>query len=340
MLTGIAPNVQTCFYIMEQGNGWMYEFSLEIMNTPNAPLVVSMSYGWNEVDSCNNISLGYDFIGNCTYYHIPNSMVYVNMTNVNFQMLGLAGHTLVAASGDGGTAGTHGTLNNCETMGPIFPAASPYVLTVGGTSIEESPGPVSNDRAGAPPLCTDSFYECSCSTSQNEQPALANDTASFDTGGGFSVYSPQPSYQTAAVQAYLKSGVVLPPSMYFNGNNRGFPDVAGVAENVCLLDPGQPCNFVGGTSASTPLWSGLLTLLNNDRFTAGKKPLGFFNQVVYNMFAADSEKYFNNKFPYGNNPGGCPTNMGYNAKSGYWTPLTGCGSPNFAMIREYVAGLP
>jgi len=225
-------------------------------------------------------------------------------------------------------------------MGPIFPAASPYVLTVGGTSIEESPGPVSNDRAGAPPLCTDSFYECSCSTSQNEQPALANDTASFDTGGGFSVYSPQPSYQTAAVQAYLKSGVVLPPSMYFNGNNRGFPDVAGVAENVCLLDPGQPCNFVGGTSASTPLWSGLLTLLNNDRFTAGKKPLGFFNQVVYNMFAADSEKYFNNKFPYGNNPGGCPTNMGYNAKSGYWTPLTGCGSPNFAMIREYVAGLP
>jgi len=32
--------------------------------------------------------------------------------------------------------------------------------------------------------------------------------------------------------------------------------------------------------------------------------------------------------------------MGYNAKAGHWTPLTGCGSPNFQTIREYVAALP
>jgi tripeptidyl-peptidase-1 len=347
MMTGMAPNVQVCFYIMETGNGWMYEFTRQIMNTPNAPLVVSMSYGWNEVDSCNNVSEGYDFIGNCTYYHIPNSQVYVNLTNVNFQKLGLVGHTLVAASGDGGTAGTHGSLNNCETMGPIFPAASPYVTTVGATSVEVSdsdpiqdPSTYWKNKAGAPALCTDSFYQCICSTSINEQAAVSNDTAEFDTGGGFSVYSPMPSYQKAAVQAYLMSGVTLPPAMYFNKNNRGFPDIAAVGENICLLDPGTPCNFVGGTSASTPIIGALLTHLNNDRITAGKTPLGFFNQVIYNMFAADSEKYFNNKFTFGNNPGGCPTNMGFNAQSGFWTPLTGCGSPNFQMIREYVATLP
>jgi len=342
MLTGIAPNVDACFYIMEIGNGWMYEFGREIFATPDAPLVVSMSYGWNEVDSCDNISEGYYFIGNCTAYHIPNSQVYVNLTNVEFMKLGLLGHTMIAASGDGGTAGTHGTLNNCETMGPIFPAASPYVLTVGATSVEPSLNETQrrNTDVPQPPLCTDSFYECECTTSTNEQVAVSNDTAEFDTGGGFSVYTSQPSYQTQAVQAYLKSGVLLPPSMYFNGNNRGFPDVAGIGENVCLLNPGQSCELVAGTSASTPLWAGIITLLNNDRIGAGKKPLGFVNQVIYNMFYANSQQYFNNQFEWGNNPGGCPTNMGFNAKAGYWTPLTGCGSPKFAAIRKYVASLP
>jgi len=339
MLTGIAPNANTCFYLMD---GWMYEFARQIFATPDAPLVVSMSYGWNEVDSCDNISAGVDFVGNCTFYNIPNSQDYVNLTNILFMKLGLLGHTLIAASGDGGTAGTHGTLNNCETMGPIFPAASPYVLTVGATSIEQSASAAQrvNYGTGAPPLCTDTFYQCVCSTSTNEQVAVSNDTAEFDTGGGFSVYSPQPSFQSKAVQAYLKSGVVLPPAHYFNGNNRGFPDVAGVGENVCLLDPGQPCQEVGGTSASTPLWGGIITLLNNDRIVAGKSPLGYVNQVIYAMFYADSTMYFNNGFPWGNNPGGCPTNMGFNAKAGFWTPLTGCGSPKFAAIRKYVATLP
>jgi hypothetical protein len=32
----------------------------------------------------------------------------------------------------------------------------------------------------------------------------------------------------------------------------------------------SPCNFVGGTSASTPLWGSLITLLNQDRLAAKK----------------------------------------------------------------------
>jgi len=338
MMTGIAPNVAVCFYLMD---GWMYEFARQIFATPDAPLVVSMSYGWNEVDSCNNISAGIDFVGNCTALNIPNSQDYVNLTNTLFMKLGVVGHTLIAASGDGGTAGTHGTLNNCETMGPIFPAASPYVLTVGATSVEQSQNASQrvNYGAAAPPICTDSFYQCVCSTSTNEQVAVSNDTAEFDTGGGFSVYSPMPTFQAQAITAYLKSGVQLPPAHYFNPANRGFPDVAGVGEQVCLLDPGQPCDPVAGTSASTPLWGGIITLLNNDRITAGKTPLGYVNQVIYEMFYADSNMYFNNQFAWGNNPGGCPTNMGFNAKAGHWTPLTGCGSPKFAAIRKYIANL-
>ena len=42
---------------------------------------------------------------------------------------------------------------------------------------------------------------------------------------------------------------------------------------------------VGGTSASTPIWGGLITLLNNDRLNSGKAPLGFINPLLYQMWA-------------------------------------------------------
>jgi tripeptidyl-peptidase-1 len=39
------------------------------------------------------------------------------------------------------------------------------------------------------------------------------------------------------------------------------------------------CNLAAGTSASAPLWAGIITLLNQDRLNNGKKPLGFMNPV-------------------------------------------------------------
>lgn len=50
--------------------------------------------------------------------------------------------------------------------------------------------------------------------------------AIITTGGGFSSFQPQPSYQQAAVSAYLSSGVTLPPSFSYNGQMRAYPDIA------------------------------------------------------------------------------------------------------------------
>jgi tripeptidyl-peptidase-1 len=344
MITGMAPNVFGCFFIMDGNNGWMYEFTREIFSTPNAPLVISMSYGWNEDNQCDNNSTdnGMSGLGNCTLYHIPDSQTYVNLTNIQFQKLGLIGHTVLSSSGDGGVAGNHGTTNNCLTQIAIFPTASPYLLSVGATSIEPS---TQNDfdyigKAGVPPICQpNNNYSCVCSTSTNEQPALSVNAAQFDTGGGFSFYSPQPAYQQKAVQNYLKSGVQLPAPIYFNPNNRGYPDVSSLGGNICVMSDGA-CELTGGTSASTPLWAGIIAHLNNDRFSAGKKPIGFINQVIYNMFYQSPTQYFNNGFSVGNNNGGCPASMGFNSQAGQWTPLTGVGSPKFDQIRKYVAGLP
>jgi len=227
MITGMAAGAQTCFYIMQQGASWMYEFANLIFTTPDAPLVVSMSYGWVEFEQCINETDGTWFLGNCTYLHIPDSKTYVARTNVEFQKLGTLGHTLLAASGDDGVCGTHGSPNGCTAQGPIFPAASPFVLTVGATSIEASTSKAT--RTAQPPICTNQNYGCECTTSTNEQVSSQDNTAGFDSGGGFSVYSAAPTFQAQAVNAYLKSGVTLPSRSYgWNPANRGFPDIAAI----------------------------------------------------------------------------------------------------------------
>jgi tripeptidyl-peptidase-1 len=295
-----------------------------------------MSYGWWEAEQCINETEGTIFLSNCSALHIPNSKVYVARTNIEFMKLGLVGHTLLAASGDDGVDGTHGTSDNCESQNPIFPAASPYVLSVGATSIEPS---INNmDLSGAPPICTQQVYMCNCSTSTNEQVCLQNNTGGFDTGGGFSQYAKRPIYQNNAVTGYLSSGIALPSTQYYNPANRGFPDVAAVGENVCVLDPGTSCGLIGGTSASTPLWGSIITFLNQDRLNAGKTPLGFVNPIIYKMYDTAPNTFFNSKMHIGNNAGECE-GLGFNAVDG-WDPLTGCGSPKFPAIRKYIATLP
>jgi len=328
MMSGIAPGASTCFYIMGSGS-WMFDFAIEIFNDINATLVTSISYGWPEYLSCN--------ITDCQSLDILNSQDYVQRSNIEFAKLGSIGHTVVVASGDDGTAGGHSSDNDCTALEPCFPAASPWVLTVGATSIE--PSSESENAAGLPPICTDTFYQCNCTTSTNEQAASQNNAAGFDTGGGFSNYAKLQPFQQAAVTNYLKSGVPLPDPSLFNPLNRGYPDIAAIGGNVCVLDPQQPCSMTGGTSASSPIVASIITLLNQDRLNAGKKPLGFVSPLIYHLLGLNQNKFFTTDPTSGNNGGECGTDHGFNAAPG-WDPLTGCGSPNFGAIREYVATLP
>jgi tripeptidyl-peptidase-1 len=38
---------------------------------------------------------------------------------------------------------------------------------------------------------------------------------------------------------------------------------------------------IDGTSASAPLWNGIITLLNDWRFNHGQPPVGFINPLLY-----------------------------------------------------------
>jgi len=331
MMAGIAPGAKMCFWMIGE---WMYEFAREYLAAPNPPSVGSLSYGWWEEEQCIENSTG---IVDCSQIGIPNSHQYVNRTSIEFAKLGLMGITLVVASGDSGVSGTHGSLNNCESPNEIFPATSPFVTAVGGTSVETSSHTFK--ITNPPPICTNSQqYNCACTTSLYEQPCQANNSAGFDSGGGFSAYFPMPAYQKAAVTGYLKSGVWLPSSSMYNWNNRAFPDIAAVGSNVCILELNSQCNMIGGTSAATPLFSALVTLFNQDRLNAGKSTLGFVNPLIYKMYSLNRNTYYNSNITGGPNDGGCP-GLGFIAVPG-WNPVTGVGSPNFGAMRQYIATLP
>jgi hypothetical protein len=135
------------------------------------------------------------------------------------------GITFVAASGDGGYYG-----------GVQYPASSPYVLSVGGTTLQV-------DASGN----------------------YLSETPWFGTSGGISLIEPEPSYQFS-VQS---TGGRTVPDVAFIGN----PDT-GVA--VYSMDPynGQGSwQNVAGTSLGAQAWGALIAVVDQGRALAGKPAL-------------------------------------------------------------------
>lgn len=98
-----------------------------------------------------------------------------------------------------------------------------------------------------------------------------------------------------------------------------------------LLVVGGKVYGAGGTSASSPIFASLINLINGERIAAGKKPIGFLNQILYNnpgMF---------NDITVGSNPG-CGT-KGFPASPG-WDPVTGLGTPDYEKMKAVFMKLP
>ncbi|PPR02665.1 hypothetical protein CVT24_002148 [Panaeolus cyanescens] len=217
-----------------------------------------------------------------------------------FAQLGARGVSVLFASGDGGVGDgdpdpatqqcfTNDGRNKTEFI-PGFPSSCPFVTTVGATQ---------------------------------HFPEVA--TSRFASGGGFSNLFPRPAYQDKAVSTYLNS---LPKGLYsglFNPEGRAFPDVAAQGDFVRVFFEQQAFLFAG-TSCSTPIFAGIVALLNDARLKARLPPMGFLNPFLYSK-GIDGL----NDITVGSNPG-CGT-PGFNASIG-WDPVTGLGSPNFFKLKD------
>jgi len=320
MVATVNPSA-TAWFWLEDGQGWLYQYVNHYFNTANVPQVVSISYGWSEADQCDIDSDECQALG-------VDSHGYVTRVNAEFQKIALQGRTIFVSSGDSGANGRTDPDCTLPYLKPDYPGASPYITSVGATQLNNPVASLPNP----PPVCVGQGYACA---SGGTEVAVSFDVANFASGGGFSNVAPTPDYQKTAVAAYLKSGVALPPAGYFNTTGRGYPDVAALG-NAILIDQGgvQP---VGGTSASSPEWAAVASILNQYAIKKTGKPLGFLNPFLYQAAAACPQCFHD--ITVGDNictEDGCsPGCQGFKCTKG-WDPVTGVGSPNVQNLINYI----
>merc|ERR1712176_1598004 len=205
--------------------------------------------------------------------------------NVEFQKLGARGVSLIFASGDGGAAGGS-SRSECPPFQPVFPAASPWVTAVGGTT---------------------SAYR---------------GVWGQDSGGGFSNYWKRPSFQDAAIEAYFSNPTIrYPEASLYNNTGAGFPDVAAQATDYTVVFDGKAYQSWGGTSAAAPTFTAIIGLVNAARLAAGKRSLGYLNPLIYKVLGPGGAF---NDITSGSNPG-CGTSgfhaaPGWDPVTGFGTP--------------------
>lgn len=139
--------------------------------------------------------------------------------------------TFVASSGDNG-------------HGASYPAASPFVVGVGGTSLT---------------IQSDGTY--------------VSETAWNGSGGGTSRFEPKPQNQVGLV--FLTQKRSIPDIAYDADPNTGVP--------VYDTTGGKNWIQVGGTSSSAPQWSALFAIANSSRAAAGKAALNGVLDNLYNL---------------------------------------------------------
>jgi subtilase family serine protease len=209
------------------------------------------------------------------------------------------GVTVLASAGDGGTSNVDVNNNPYPFPTVIFPASSPWVTAVGGTSLYA-------DTSGK------YLFEI-----------VWNDLDGAAGGGGVSQQFSEPFYQYS-----------LPGSVQKTLDNyRGIPDVAYNADPLTpilvylsFLGPDNAgFYFIGGTSEGSPQWAGIIAVANQ---LAGR-PLGFLNPKLY---AIGEQFNFFRDITFGSNASnGLP---GYLATRG-WDLSTGWGTPDLgSLIRE------
>ena len=243
------------------------------------------------------------------------------------------GITVLASSGDGGSANVGKTPIKHPQTFPFptvgWPASDPLVTAVGGTYLCTDP------TTGTGVDLTDPPVNC-----QSPANPGAREIGWIASGGGFSHIFTKPTYQDT-----------LPAGSTAIDTTRGVPDVGYQASSRTgvlvyntapnrtggLVCPsGDPCSagwyVVGGTSASSPQWAGLVAIADQ---VAGHS-LGQINSALYAL--ASGPNYGTDFYDVtnGNNQAD-PDVPGYPATTG-WDPVTGLGTPNAFNLVHALAG--
>lgn len=257
-----------------------------VLSQKNLPQVISTSYGDDEQT-------------------VPGD--YAKRVCNGFAQLGARGISILFASGDGGAgdiAGNNATAcvsndgKNTFKFLASFPPSCPYVTAVGATQGFEPETSAARPANGYGPDGKLHGY--------------------YASGSGFSEYFKRPSYQDKVVPAYVKAMKGEHKGL-FNPEGRGYPDIA--AQGLYFhINWNSTDKIISGTSASTPLMSSIIALVNDALIAKGEPTLGFMNPWLYKKgykaFTDITEGYNG-----GCNTTGFPTTKGWDAVTGFGTPI-------------------
>jgi subtilase family serine protease len=236
----------------------------------------------------------------------------INSIQRDVELAAATGITLIAASGDSGSAGCVEGDRVLDQLALQYPSSSPFVTGVGGTNVTLS------------------------AANQIQSEVVWNDTTQQPAagGGGMSGLFARPPYQQGVVAA----------------DARAVPDVSMLADvapgyaifctaptdALCANLP--PWQTVGGTSAAAPLLAGGVALVNQDLSRHEHEDLGLMNPLLYAIGQSNlRDQVFTDVTQVGNDvgpfiPGGDAQPLGCCSAGPGYDDASGWGSVNLAAL--------
>jgi hypothetical protein len=250
---------------------------------------------WNDIlnamASSNQIrqfssSWGYEYGTNYDLFNICSDEI--------FKEMAAQGQSFFQASGDG-DAWTN----------PIWrPADSPYVTSVGGTTLAMT----NSGGAYVSENVWNLGYNGTNGWSQNGNGYVGS-------GGGVSAVYHIPSWQTNVNMAANQGSATM----------RNIPDVALIADNIYVAHGSGVQDIFGGTSCAAPLWAGFMALVNEQAAILGRPSAGFINPAIYALAGTTNYNACFHDITVGSNAWSGSPNVFY-AVPGY-DLCTGLGTP-------------
>lgn len=219
-----------------------------------------------------------------------------------FEQAAVEGISVLFSSGDNGDV-----MAQTGIAQGSWPATSPYVTAVGGTSLGVLNASGSKVEYGWGTYRS-TFHPASGSKAAYWGPF----GFLYGSGGGVSLNFLQPSYQAGTVPDALSTQTsATSGTLSFTSPHRVTPDISmdadpntgglyGQTYNIshdALIDAGcqklsttlEYCERrIGGTSLASPLFAGMLALVDQQRFANGKSAIGFANPALYTLGSGSS----------------------------------------------------
>ena len=231
------------------------------------------------------------------------------------------GQTVVVAAGDSGAADCDSATASTATGGAYVNGlcSSKYDTCVGGTQFNDTANPGLYWQSSNPGSGTATALSYIPEQVWNVSGSVSGGSALWASGGGKSVYQSKPSWQT---------GTGVP-----SDGVRDVPDVALSASlhdgYIVYLNGSQ--TIVGGTSAATPSFAGMVALLLQHQ---GARQ-GNINSTLYGLFnlqTGGGYTYFHTTVS-GNNT--VPGQTGYTASGSGYNLATGLGSVDATLLVSH-----